>query len=69
VYGELALKFAAFVEVLAEVANATIAKGVASSKGLLKLYERWLKTRSDTLAHTLSSHGFVPMSGTKGVLQ
>jgi hypothetical protein len=69
VYGELAQKFAAFVEVLAEVANATIAKGVASSKGLLKLYERWLRTRSDTLAQTLSSHGFVPMTGTRGVLQ
>jgi hypothetical protein len=69
VYGELAAKFAMFVEVLAEVANATIAKGVASSKGLLKLYERWLRTRSDTLAQTLSSHGFVPMTGTKGVLQ
>jgi hypothetical protein len=69
VYGELSTKFASFVEVIAEVADTTIAKGVASSKGLLKLYERWLKTKSDRLAQTLSSHGFVPVAGPKGTLQ
>jgi len=63
IFGELAAEFAAFVAVVAEVANATIAKGVATSRGLLKLYERWLKTRSDQLADALASHGFVPPRG------
>lgn len=69
IYGELADKFATFVDVLAEVANSTIAKGAASSKGLLKMYERYLRTRSESLANTLSSHGFLPNGGGKGVLQ
>lgn len=69
VYGELAGKFAAFVEVIAEVADTTIARGVASSKGLVKLYERWLKTKSGALAQALSSHGLVPLAGTKGTVQ
>ena len=69
IYGELAAKFATFVDVLAEVANSTIAKSAAGSKGLLKLYERYLRTRSESIANTLSSHGFLPNGGGKGVLQ
>jgi hypothetical protein len=68
VFGELAEKFAEFVEVIAEIADTTIAMGVASSQSVVKLYERWLKTRSDRLAQALSSHGFVAPRG-KGVLQ
>ncbi len=68
VFGELAKGFESFVDVLADVANATVAKGVATSRGLLKLYERWLKTRSDTLADALSSHGFVAPRGGGRVL-
>src|SRR6202167_4053515 len=41
-FGELAHKFGEFVQVVAEVADATIAMGTASSKGLLLVYERWL---------------------------
>jgi hypothetical protein len=68
IFHELAIGFAAFVEVIADVANATIAKGVATSRGLLKLYERWLKTRSDRLAEALSSHGFIaPRGGGSGL--
>jgi hypothetical protein len=66
VFGELASKFASFVEVISEVADTTVAKGAASSKGLLKLYERWQKTKSGTLAQALSSHGLVPMNVPKG---
>jgi hypothetical protein len=69
VYGELADKFGSFVEVIAEVADATIAKGAASSKAVLRLYERWLKTKSDRLAQALTSHGLVPVAGPKGTLQ
>jgi hypothetical protein len=63
VFGELSTGFSSFVEVLADVANATVAKGVATSRGILKLYERWLKTRSDRLADALTSHGFVAPRG------
>jgi hypothetical protein len=68
IFAELADGFASFVEVIGEVANATIASGVATSRGLLKLYERWLKTRSEKLADALSSHGFVAPRGGGRVL-
>jgi hypothetical protein len=68
VYGELAGNFSAFVDVIAEVANATIAKGMAGPRGLVKLYERWLKTKSGAIEQTLSAHGFVTRGGGKGVL-
>jgi hypothetical protein len=68
IFHELAIGFATFVDVITDVANATIARGVATSRGLLKLYERWLRTRSDTLAEALSSHGFVaPRGGGSGL--
>ena len=69
VFGELAEKFAAFVDVVGEVANLTIAKGVASSQSLLQIYERWLKTGSDTLATALTERGLVPVRGGRGPLQ
>lgn len=63
VFHELSSRFDAFVDVVAEVANATIARGVATSRGLLKVYERWLRTRSDSLAEALTSQGFVAPRG------
>src|SRR5262245_29826680 len=68
IFKELATSFALFVEVIAEVANATVARGVATSRGVLKLYERWLKTRNQSLAEALTSHGFVAPRGGGGVL-
>ena len=68
-FGELAQKFEVFVEVVAEVADATIAMGTASSKGLLRVYERWLKTGSERLASALTSRGVMPTRGAKGILQ
>jgi hypothetical protein len=67
VFGELAHKFGAFVAVVADVADATIAMGTSSSSSLLKAYERWLKTGSDRLAAALTSHGLVPTRPVKGV--
>jgi len=67
-FAELSRGFDGFVAVIADVANATIARGVATSRGILKLYERWLKTRSDRLADALSSHGFVAPRGGGRVL-
>lgn len=68
IFRELAADFGSFVAVVGEVANATLAKGAATSRGILKLYERWLKTRSDSLAEALSSHGFVAPRGGGGSL-
>ncbi|MBS2015981.1 MAG: hypothetical protein JST00_24070 [Deltaproteobacteria bacterium] len=68
IFRELASEFAAFVAVISEIANATLARGAATSRGIVKLYERWLKTRSDTLADALTSHGFVAPRGGGGVL-
>lgn len=68
IFRELADGFTTFVALIADVANATIASGVATSKGLLKLYERWLKTRNERLGEALSSHGFVPPRGGGRVL-
>jgi hypothetical protein len=67
-FGELAQKFGDFVQVVAEVADATIAMGTASSKGLLLVYERWLKTGSERLASALTSQGVMPTRGAKGGL-
>jgi hypothetical protein len=69
IYRELADKFSSFVGVLSEIADGTIAGSVGGSKDLLKIYERWLKTGSDRLAQTLTSHGLVPMRGSKGTVQ
>jgi hypothetical protein len=66
-FAELAGNFDAFVGVLADVADATIAMGIANSRGLLKAYERWLRTGSDRLATALTSHGVMPMRGPRGV--
>ena len=68
-FGELADKFDGFVDVLADVADATIAMGTESSRGLLKVYERWLKTGSERLASALTARGVVPTRGTQGRLQ
>ena len=69
IYEELSSKFAAYVDVLTEVADATSAHSAANARQVLKLYERWLKTGSDRLAQALGAHGLVPGRGGKGVLQ
>jgi hypothetical protein len=68
-FGELAGKFGVFVDVLVDVADSTIAMGTAASgaKGLLKVYERWLKTGSDRLAGALATQGLMPTRGVKGL--
>ena len=68
-FGELAGKFDVFVDVLVDVADSTIAMGTAASgsKGLLKVYERWLKTGSERLAGALATQGLMPTRGVKGL--
>jgi hypothetical protein len=60
VFGELMSNFRCYAGVVAEVADTTVAFGAQSSKGVLRAYERWLKTGSDSLAEALRGHGFQP---------
>ena len=56
---------------LSYVADHFLAKGAGAvgDRGVVKLYERWLKTRSDSLAEALSAHGFIAPRRGSGVLQ
>jgi hypothetical protein len=67
VLGELAIKFERFVEVLADVADGTIARGARDERSVVKLYERWLRTGSARLAEELGTRGIVPTRGAGGV--
>ncbi len=69
IFRELAAQFHAIVRVLAEVANLTVAKNSRTSQGVLQIYERWLKTGSESLAQALSEQGVSPVRGVKGTLQ
>jgi hypothetical protein len=61
-FGELAQRFDAFVALLGGVADRIVANGGASSDcGVLKLYERWLRTGSSELAAALGQRGLVPL--------
>lgn len=67
-FDELAQKFARFARVLATVADGLFANSArANDAGLLRLYERWLRTGSTQLATTLAARGVVPTRGTGGV--
>ena len=57
VFDELAGKFPAFVDVLGEVSERT---AMASNADLLRLYEKWLRTRSRRSGDLLASRGIVP---------
>ena len=67
VFRELAQKFEGFVEVLTEVAETTLANQARGERGILKLYERWQKSGSATLAKELGARGLVPVHGSGGV--
>jgi hypothetical protein len=57
VFDELAEKFAGFVDVLGEVSERT---GLTSNTDLLRLYERWLRTKSPRSGDLLVKQGIVP---------
>jgi hypothetical protein len=68
VFGELAGKFARFVDVLMEVADATVAAGAASSRNVLKVYERYMRRGGERLAEALGAQGLAPVGrGVKGI--
>jgi len=57
VFAELANKFCSFVDVLSEVSEQS---GLTSNTDLLRLYERWLRTRSRRNGQLLAERGIVP---------
>jgi hypothetical protein len=57
VFDELAEKFCGFVDVLGEVSERT---ALASNSDLLRLYEKWLRTRSRRSGDLLARQGLVP---------
>jgi hypothetical protein len=67
VFGELSLKFDRFVDVLSTVADTTFAQQMRGERGALKLYERWLRSGSTTLARELGARGLVPVRGKGGL--
>lgn len=63
IFSELATKFERFTAVLGDVAEETIGTIVRDSQGLVKVYERWLRTGSTRLAGELGMHGIVLSRG------
>lgn len=58
IYEELAQKFGSFVEVLGEISDKTTPP--RSEKDLLRLYEVWVRTKSERAARALQEAGIVP---------
>jgi hypothetical protein len=67
VFIELSQKFDRFVDVLNTVADATIAQQARGERGVLMLYERWLRSGSATLAKELGTRGIIPHRGSGGL--
>jgi hypothetical protein len=67
VLAELSIKFERFVEVLADVADGTIASSAHDERSVVKLYERWMRSGSTRLAQELGTRGIVPTRGAGGV--
>jgi hypothetical protein len=67
VFTELSQKFDRFVDVLTTVADATLAQQARGERGIIMLYERWLRSGSATLAKELGARGLVPHRGSGGV--
>jgi hypothetical protein len=68
VFGELAAHFETFVGLIESIADRLVAQsGTGSHGGVLRLYERWLRTGSNELASALGAQGLVPVKGGGGV--
>jgi len=59
VYAELGHKFVPFMDILTDVSERT---GQTSSLDLLRLYERWIRTRSTRTGRQLVEQGITPNS-------
>jgi hypothetical protein len=59
-WDELSSRFRLLVDLLNEVSERTLA---STNAGLVRLYERWMKTRSERLAMMLVRQGVTPRKG------
>ena len=59
VFDELSEKFTAFVDILGEVSERT---ALTSNADLLRLYEKWMRTKSRRSGDLLAARGIVPNS-------
>ncbi len=59
VFDELAGKFTSFVDILAEVSERS---ALTSNTDVLRLYEKWLRTKSRRSGNLLAARGIVPNS-------
>ena len=66
VFSELATKFSRFVEVLMTISRRTTR--VRSDRDVVRLYERWLRTRSSWAARRLAEVGVLARGLDKGAL-
>ena len=62
VFDELSEKFPRFVDVLTEVSEAS---ALTDHSSLLRLYEKWLRTRSERTGAMLREHGVLPAPDSK----
>lgn len=58
-FNELSKKFTKFVEVLSQVSHQTQVS--SEYNDILRLYEKWLKTKNQYLLKLLSEHGLIPI--------
>jgi hypothetical protein len=64
---ELAENFERFADLLNTVAEKLQLASAPSSVGVLKLYERWLKTGNESLSTELLERGMLPVRGAGGL--
>lgn len=67
VLSELATKFERFAQVLADIAEGTLAVSVRDGRSIVKLYERWMRTGSSRLAEELGTLGIIPVKAKGGM--
>jgi len=61
-YSELAHKFGSFVEVLAQVSDKTSTR---TERDILRMYELWVRTKSERAAKALQEAGILPNENVK----
>ncbi len=66
VFEELAHRFGKFVDVLADVSDLTMSK---TERNLLRLYDTWIKTKSERAERLLNEAGIIPNANTKKNVQ
>lgn len=65
-YDELGQKFNTIVDLFAEISERV---AVTTNKGVLRLYERWVKTGSERLTRLLAEQGVIPAMTKPGLVQ